>query len=98
VDLTSAWKDQENARQGVVTTRKTIATNQEAYASAEALYRHGKAIGLDVLQAQVDLTSSRFTYIKYAVAYEIGQARIKQIMGAGQTLSSQPGNRGGPKP
>ncbi len=60
VDLTSAWKDQENARQGVVTTRQTVATNEEAYASAQALYRHGKAIGLDVLQAQVDLTSSRF--------------------------------------
>ena len=28
VDLTSAWKDQENARQGVVTTRQTVATNQ----------------------------------------------------------------------
>ena len=60
VDLTTAWKDQENARQGVATTKQTVATNEEAYASAEALYRHGKAIGLDVLQAQVDLTSSRF--------------------------------------
>ena len=98
VDLTTAWKDQENARQGVVTTRQTIATNEEAYASAEALYRHGKAIGLDVLQAQVDLTSSRFTYIKYAVAYEIGQARIRQIVGSGQPPSNQHDNPGGQKP
>ena len=45
----------------MATTRQTVATNEEAYASAQALYRHGKAIGLDVLQAQVDLTSSRFT-------------------------------------
>jgi outer membrane protein len=83
VDLTSAWKDQENARQGVATTKQTVATNQEAYASAQALYRVGKAIGLDVLQAQVDLTGSRFNLIRYAVAYEIGHARIKQITGAG---------------
>jgi outer membrane protein len=83
VDLTTAWKDQENARQGVATTRQTVATNEEAYASARALYRVGKAIGLDVLQAQVDLTSSRFQLIRYAVAYEIGQARIKQIIGTG---------------
>jgi outer membrane protein len=83
VDLTTAWKDQENARQGVATTRQTVATNEEAYASARALYRVGKAIGLDVLQAQVDLTSSRFQLIRYAVAYEIGQARIKQITGTG---------------
>ena len=83
VDLTTAWKDQENSRQGVATTKQTVATNAEAYASAQALYRYGKAIGLDVLQAQVDLTGSRFQLIHYAVAYEIGQARLKQITGAG---------------
>jgi outer membrane protein len=95
VDLTTAWKDQENARQGVAATRQTIATNQEAYASAEALYRHGKAIGLDVLQAQVDLTSSRFSYIKYAVAYEIGRARLKQIAGSKPVESGPESGRGG---
>ncbi|MFA4902308.1 MAG: TolC family protein [Desulfobaccales bacterium] len=83
VDLTTAWKDQENARQGVVTIKQTVATNQEAYDSSQALYRHGKAIGLDVLQAQVDLTGSRFQLIRYAVAYEIGKARVEQIKGAG---------------
>jgi len=83
VDLTTAWKDQENARQGVATTKQTVATNQEAYESSQALYRVGKAIGLDVLQAQVDLTGSRFQLIRYAVAYEIGKARIQQIKGAG---------------
>jgi outer membrane protein len=89
VDLTTAWKDQENARQGVATTRKTLATNEEAYASAEALYRHGKAIGLDVLQAQVDLTGSRFNLIRYAVAYEIGKARVQQISGTGPWASGR---------
>jgi outer membrane protein len=94
VDLTSAWKDQENARQGVAATKKTVATNEEAYASAQALYRHGKAIGLDVLQAQVDLTGSRFSLIRYAVAYEIGKARLKQITGSGP-LETDRGNNGG---
>ena len=98
VDLTAAWKDQENARQGVATTRQTVTTNEEAYASAQALYRHGKAIGLDVLQAQVDLTGSRFNLIRYAVAYEIGRARIRQIVGSGQPPSNQHDNPGGPKP
>lgn len=95
VDLTTAWKDQENARQGVVTTKQTVATNEEAYASAQTLYRHGKAIGLDVLQAQLDLTSSRFAYIKYAVAYEIGRARIKQIIGSSPFELSRQGTMGG---
>ncbi len=97
VDLTTAWKDQENARQGVATTRQTVATNEEAYASAQALYRHGKAIGLDVLQAQVDLTGSRFNMIKYLVAYEIARARIKQITGSGPNGFTQPSDVGGQK-
>jgi outer membrane protein len=95
VDLTTAWKDQENARQGVSTTKQTVATNQEAYASSQALYRHGKAIGLDVLQAQVDLTGSRFQLIKYAVAYEIGKARIQQIKGAGPFAPGRQNHAGG---
>jgi outer membrane protein len=97
VDLTTAWKDQENARQGVATIRQTVATNQEAYDSSQALYRVGKAIGLDVLQSQVDLTGSRFQLIKYAVAYEIAQARIKQITGSGPYELTQHSNIGGPK-
>ena len=95
VDLTTAWKDQENARQGVATSKQTVATNEEAYASAQALYRVGKAIGLDVLQAQVDLTGSRFAFIKYAVAYAIARARIKQIVGAEPPESNHPARTGG---
>jgi outer membrane protein TolC len=97
VDLTTAWKDQENARQGVATTRQTVTTNEEAYASAQALYRHGKAIGLDVLQGQVDLTGSRFNLIRYAVAYEIGKARIKQITGSGPHELGRQSTSGGQK-
>ena len=89
-DLTAAWKDQEDARHGVTNTRQTVATNEEAFASSQALYRSGKAIGLDVLQSQVDLTASRFQLIRYAVAYEIGKARIKQITGSDPYESIQP--------
>jgi outer membrane protein len=94
VDLTTAWKDQENARQGVATTKQTVATNEEAFASSQALYRVGKAIGLDVLQSQVDLTNSRFNMIRYLVAYEIARARIEQITGAGPYEHAQPSDKG----
>ena len=94
VDLTTAWRDEENARQGVITTRQTVTTNEEAYASAQALYRNGKAIGLDVLQTQVDLTGSRFNSIRYAVAYEIARAHIRQIIGRAIGLLSAKQYRG----
>ncbi len=82
IDLTTAWKNLENGRSGVTEARQTVATNEEAYASAQTLYRNGKAIGLDVLQAEVDLTSSRLNLIKYAIAYEIARAQIRQIVGS----------------
>jgi outer membrane protein len=96
-DLTSAWKNQEDARHGVTNTRQTVATNEEAFASSQALYRVGKVIGLEVLQSQVDLTASRFQLIRYAVAYEIGKARVKQITGSDQNEFTQQGTNGGQK-
>jgi outer membrane protein len=78
-DLATAWRDQENARHGGAAARQTVATNAEAYTSATALYRAGKAIALDVLQAQTDLTSSRFGLVRHQVAYVLAQARISEI-------------------
>ena len=97
IELATAWQDRENARQGVFTTRQTEATNEEAFASAQALYRNGKAIGLDVLQAQVDLTGSRFNLIRYEVNYEIAGARVRQILGSHDIESALQNDKGGQK-
>jgi outer membrane protein len=82
IDLTKAWQDLENARNGIIHTRQTVAADKEAYASAQSLYRNGKAIGLDALQAEVDLTASRFDLVRYATAFEIAKARVRQIVAA----------------
>ncbi len=81
-DLAAAWKDQEDSRQGVDTAKQTLITNEEAYASANSLYRHGKAIALDVLTAEVELTRSRLSLIRYQTAYGIAQARLRQLIGS----------------
>jgi len=81
VELKDAIRGLENARQGLVTARQMIQADTEGYNSSLALYKYGKATGLDVLQAQVDLTRSRFALISYQVAGTIAQARIKQITG-----------------
>jgi outer membrane protein len=79
-DLATAWRDHENARRGTATARQTVETNTEAYASAEALYRAGKAIALDVLQTQTDLTASHFSLVRYQVNYVLAEARIRQLI------------------
>jgi outer membrane protein TolC len=96
-DLTSAWKDQENSRQGVSTARQTLLSNEEAYASATSLYRYGKAIALDVLTAQVDLTRARLSLISYQAAYGIGRARVQQLVGRGPATAAAITQRGASK-
>ena len=81
VELKDAIRSLENARQGLVTAQQMIQADTESYESSLALYKYGKATGLDVLQAQVDLTRSKFALISYRVAENIAQARIKQIAG-----------------
>jgi outer membrane protein TolC len=95
IDLATAWQDEENAWSGAAATRQTVAANEEAYASAQALYRNGKATGLDVLQAQVDLANSRFSLIRYEVNHEVARARIRQILGSEDLESSQHNDEGG---
>ncbi|MDA8088855.1 MAG: TolC family protein, partial [Nitrospiraceae bacterium] len=94
IDLTTGWQDMENSRNGVTDTRQTVATDEEAYASANAFYRNGKAIGLDVLQAEVDLTASRFNLIRYKAEYEIARARIRQIVGSSFSGPHNPSGTG----
>ena len=96
-DLTSAWKDQENSRQGVGAARQTLLSNEEAYASATSLYRYGKAIALDVLTAQVELTKARLSLISYQAAYGIGRARVQQLVGKGPATAAAIKEREGTK-
>lgn len=95
IDLAAAWKDQETAGHGMISSRRIVEANEEAYAGAESLYRYGKATGLDVLQAQADLTASRFRMIQYRVSYEIARARMRQITGSEPLLLSQQNRIGG---
>jgi len=88
VNLMDALNGLENARHGIDTARQMIKANTEGYSSSFTLYKYGKAIGLDVLQAQVELTKSQFYFINNAVAYEINLARIKQITGADLSVSA----------
>ncbi len=82
VELMDTRNSLENARHGVDTAKQMIRANTEGYNASLSLYKYGKAIGLDVLQAQVELTRSQFYFISNAVAYEINCARMKQITGA----------------
>jgi outer membrane protein len=90
VDLMNGWKTQEDGRKGVEAARQNVAASQEAYNSALALFRVGKATGLDVLTAEIELTRARLSLIRYQVAYEIGRAKVAQIIGTRSTEAAAP--------
>jgi outer membrane protein len=90
VDLMSGWKTQEDGRKGVEAARQNVAASQEAYNSALALFRVGKATGLDVLTAEIELTRARLNLIRYQVAYEIGRAKVQQIIGGTGQEAKEP--------
>jgi outer membrane protein len=95
IDLTRAWQDLKNARNGIINTRQTVAADKEAYTSAQSLYRNGKATALDVLQAEVDLTISRFNFVRYKTAFEIAKARVRQIVASPVFEQSRKSENGG---
>lgn len=94
VNLMDARNGVENARHGADTARQMIKANTEGYNASFSLYKYGKAIGLDVLQSQVEFTKSQFYFISNAVAYEINYARIKQIIGADLKVSASAQRQG----
>ncbi len=91
VDLMNGWKTQEDGRKGVEAARQNVIASEEAYNSALALFRVGKATGLDVLTAEIELTRARLSLIRYQVAYEIGRAKIAQIISVGSTEAAGSG-------
>ncbi len=91
VDLMSGWKTQEDGRKGVEASRQNVIASEEAYNSALALFRVGKATGLDVLTAEIELTRARLSLIRYQVAYEIGRAKVAQIIGGGSAEAAASG-------
>jgi outer membrane protein TolC len=91
----TGWKTQEDARKGVDASRQNVAASEEAYNSALALFRVGKATGLDVLTAELELTRARLSLIRYQVAYEIGRAKVAQIIGGvAQEAKAKPIHQG----
>jgi outer membrane protein len=90
VDLMSGWKTQEDARKGVAASRQNVVASEEAYNSALALFRVGKATGLDVLTAEIELTRARLSLIRYQVGYEIGRAKVQQIIGGTGQEAKEP--------
>ncbi|MDA8161491.1 MAG: TolC family protein [Desulfobacteraceae bacterium] len=64
---------------------RLVDADQEALKTAQALYKAGKALVLDVLTAQSDLTNSEDARVKALTSFAIARANLDRLVGGMET-------------
>lgn len=81
VDVRSAYSSFQEATELADASQKVVAQAEEAVRLATARYNAGTATQLDVLQAQVDLTTARTNQVQAYYTYNVAVARLRKAMG-----------------
>jgi outer membrane protein len=90
VDVRTAHSSLQEATELVEASRKVVAQADEAVRLATARYDAGTATQLDVLQAQVDLTTARTNQLQSYYGYNVAVARLRKAMGLPDELMASP--------
>ncbi|MDB6169815.1 MAG: outer rane efflux protein [Verrucomicrobia bacterium] len=81
VEVRRAYSSWQQATELADASRKVVSQAEEAVRLATARYDAGTATQLDVLQAQVDLTTARINQLQAYYAYNIAVASLRRAMG-----------------
>jgi outer membrane protein len=81
VEVRTAYSTFQEATELVDASQKVVAQAEEAVRLATARYDAGTATQLDVLQAQVDLTTARTNLIDAYYQYNVAVARLRKATG-----------------
>ena len=73
----------------VEASRRVVEQADESVRLANARYSAGTGTQLDVLQAQVDLTTARSNQVQAYYNYNVAIATLRQAMGLSDALVSQ---------
>jgi outer membrane protein len=82
LDIKSAYYDLVQAREIVESQRLNIAQAEEALKIAEVRYDSGISTLLELMDAQLALTTARLNWLNALYGYEEAKARISKIVGA----------------
>jgi outer membrane protein len=82
LDIKSAYYDLVQAREIVESQRLNIAQAEEALKIAEVRYDSGISTLLELMDAQLALTTARLNWLNALYGYEEAKARISKIIGA----------------
>jgi outer membrane protein TolC len=89
IDVRRAFSSWQEAKELVDASRKVVEQAEEAVRLANARYSAGTGTQLDVLQAQVDLTTARSNQVQAYYNYNVSIATIRQAMGLTDELVTQ---------
>ncbi|HVU25378.1 MAG TPA: TolC family protein [Opitutus sp.] len=89
VDVRRAFSSWQEANELVEASRKVVEQAQEAVRLANARYGAGTGTQLDVLQAQVDLTTARTNQVQAYYTYNVAVADLRRAMGLTDALVAQ---------
>jgi outer membrane protein TolC len=81
VEVRTAFSSFQEATELADASQKVVAQAEEAVRLATARYNAGTATKLDVLQAQVDLTTARTNQVQAYYTYNVAVARLRKAMG-----------------
>jgi outer membrane protein TolC len=81
VEVRTAFSSFQEATELADASQKVVAQAEEAVRLATARYNAGTATQLDVLQAQVDLTTARTNQVQAYYTYNVAVARLRKAMG-----------------
>ena len=81
LDIKGAYYDLVEAREIVDSQRLNIEAAEEAVKIAEVRYDNGISTLLELMDAQLALTSARLNWLNALFGYEEAKARIEKIVG-----------------
>ena len=88
VDVRRAFSSWQEAQELVEASKRVVEQAEEAVRLANARYSAGTGTQLDVLQAQVDLTTARTNQVQAYYNYNVAVATLREAMGLTDALVS----------
>jgi outer membrane protein TolC len=86
VDVRRAYSSWQEAQELVEASKRVVEQAEEAVRLANARYSAGTGTQLDVLQAQVDLTTARSNQVQAFYNYNVAIAILREAMGLSDAL------------
>jgi TolC family type I secretion outer membrane protein len=81
LDVRTAYLSMREAEKRIETTKVAVEEANEAYKIAEVRYTAGVGTNLDVMDAEVNLTTAKTNYIKALYDYNTARAQLNEAMG-----------------